>query len=187
MSRALALLALLLAGCANPSTIVERSTIAVSEAILQAKRGCGFLDLEGRVLEGRVLRSRRHPDGDRSFDILPDPDYAHLLQPWPEHPPVRPYVHVEFMPRELSWRDVRGQVEAAIAACQPDSRHACTRPVRVRVSGRWAWDGVDHRGDQLEEIRTCAKGREPDPTIGWPEIHPAQWIEILPDVPADVP
>lgn len=160
-------------------------TCASSHVVLEQKKRCGFLDLGELVTaEGVVIRTKIHNDGDSSINIRLDPRSRWLLTY--KGRKTRDYLHVEFMPCERTYADVesvlvkvREHVEAAQAKGEKPT-------MRVRITGRWAYDGVDHRGKWKDQIGNCIDGRDADPAVGWTEIHPAYTVEILNDT-TDLP
>lgn len=145
---------------------------ASSQIVFEQKRRCGFEDLgELATVEGRVRGTTTHADGDRSIDVVPDPGFERLLS-YKGHQ-NRDYLHVEFMPCERIYTDVDKPLAEVL------SRFKESIPTRVRITGRWAYDGVDHRGKWRDQLDRCIGGREADPSVGWTEIHPAYTIEIL--------
>jgi hypothetical protein len=145
---------------------------AANMAALEQKKRCGFVDLGKMVtISGFVRRSKTHKDGDRSIDIYPDPDQEWVLHYGGEK--NRKWIHAEFTPCERGYEDV------ARALKEVETRLAAGEKFRVLITGRWAYDGVDHRGEWRDQIDKCLDGREPDPKLGWIEIHPAYSVEVL--------
>lgn len=164
-----------LAHCVTGTPVPESPfglSCAPAVAILEQKKRCGFADLGQLIeIEGTVIKSKFHNDGDRSVDVIPDPEYGWVL--WYGGFRNRDYIHVEFMPCERTYVDV----ESVLG--EVHRRYEEGTPTRVSILGRWAYDGVDHRGDWETQLETCLDGRAPDPTVGWTEIHPAYAVEIL--------
>lgn len=147
-------------------------TCAASQIIFEQKRRCGFEDMGELVtVEGRVTKTRTHPDGDRSVNVVPDPEFERLL--YYKGRKTRNYLHVEFMPCERIYTDVDTPLATVLL------RYETGVPTRVRITGRWAYDGVDHRGKWRDQLGNCLGGRDADPDVGWTEIHPAYTIEII--------
>ena len=140
------------------------SSCAANMAILDQKRQCGFADLGPVTVVGTVRRTKHHGDGDRSVDVIPDPAWAHVLAY--KGKTRRDYIHCEFTPC-----DQYTEIVAVLDRVRVGDR--------VRITGRHAWDGVDHRGPWRDQAVKCLEGRGPDPELGWIEIHPAQSIELL--------
>ena len=145
---------------------------ATAMVILDQKRRCGFVDL-GRIVvaEGLVTRSKIHTDGDRSVTIIPDIQHRYLLKYKDQS--RRTHLKAEFMPCERDYADVEDVL------IEVGRRMDAGIPTRVAIMGRWAYDGVDHRGEFKDNLDLCLEAREPDPAVGWTEIHPAYSIEIL--------
>jgi hypothetical protein len=147
-------------------------TCAPSQVVFEQKRRCGFLDLgELATIEGKVIKTKTHTDGDRSVNVVPDPGFERLL--YYKGRKTRDYLHVEFMPCERIYTDVDTPLAEVLR------RFKAGIPTRVRITGRWAYDGVDHRGKWRDQLGKCLGGREADPDVGWTAIHPAYTIEIL--------
>lgn len=147
-------------------------TCAGAQAILDQKRACGFLDLGKLVtVYGCVLRTHVHNDGDFSINLKPDDPTVLFYQ----GRLTRDYLHAEFMPCERGFADV----EQTLQTIAKEAGDGCA--MRVRITGRLAYDGVDHRGEWDGQVAACLDGREPDPSVGWMEIHPAYAVEILRD------
>lgn len=145
---------------------------ASSHIVFEQKKRCGFLDLEQLIsVTGTVLRTATHTDGDQSINITLDKKYEHFL--YYGGLKNRDYLHVEFMPCERAYGDV-ASVLKEIA-----SRFKKGLTTRVSVIGRWAFDGVDHRGEWRDQLSKCLGGRDADPKTGWTEIHPAYQVKIL--------
>jgi len=140
-------------------------------AVFDAKKRCGFVDLGELVaVSGRVKKTKIHQDGDFSLDIVPEPQYEWVLSY--KGQARRSYIHVEFMPCERTYADVEPVLQEVAR------RIAAGETVHVRVVGRWAYDGVDHNGEWRKQLSTCLETREPDPALGWTEIHPGYTIRI---------
>lgn len=160
-----------LGGSEAPSPIVGMPC-AASQVIFEQKRRCGFLDLGELVtVVGTVLKAATHNDGDRSILVIPDMGYERLL--FYKGHLTRSQLHVEFMPCERLYTDVEVPLAEVLRRFEEEI------PTRVRITGRWAYDGVDHRGEWRDQLGNCLGGREADPTVGWTEIHPAYSVEIL--------
>jgi hypothetical protein len=143
-----------------------------SVIVFEQKKRCGFLDLGQQVTAvGTVKSTRTHTDGDQSLNIRLDPGYEQLL--FYQGRKTRNYLHVEFMPCERGYKDVNVVLEAV------KQRFEAGEKIRVSITGRWAYDGVDHRGKWRDQLGRCLGGRKADPELGWTEIHPAYHIEIL--------
>jgi hypothetical protein len=153
---------------------------ASSHVVFEQKKRCGFVDMGELVtVEGLVIKTKIHTDGDSSINIRVDPGYERLLEY--QGRKTRNYLHVEFMPCEREYVDVE-PILAKVRKHYEDSKAAGVKPtMRVRVTGRWAYDGVDHRGKWRDQLGNCLGGRGPDPDVGWTEIHPAYTVEILND------
>lgn len=147
-------------------------TCAPAWAVFDQKKRCGFVDLGELVtLEGTAIRTKTHNDGDFSVNVIPDPFFERLLEY--EGRRNREYVHVEFMPCERTYVDVESVLQRVKARLDQGVS------TRVRITGRWAFDGVDHNGEWREQLEKCLSTRPPNPDIGWVEIHPAYSIEII--------
>jgi hypothetical protein len=145
---------------------------AANMAILEQKKRCGFVDLGQMItITGQVKRSKTHKDGDRSIDIYPDDEFEWVLY-YKGHS-TRDYIHTEFTPCERSYEDVAAALE------EVKTRWEAGEKLRVAITGRWAYDGVDHRGEWREQLDKCLDGLDPDPSVGWLEIHPAYSVEVL--------
>lgn len=139
---------------------------ATATVIFEQKKRCGFKDLGVlATLKGEVIRIKTHSDGDFSLDVIPDSGYEYLLFFGGQK--NRNYIHIEFMPCERVYADVAPLLEIVEVGD------------KVKITGRWAFDGVDHRGEPEDQLFRCLEGREPDPNLGWVEIHPAYSIELL--------
>lgn len=147
-------------------------TCAPAWAVFDQKKRCGFVDLGQLVtLEGWAVRTKTHNDGDFSINVYPFKEYQHLLEYKGRR--NKPYVHVEFMPCERTYSDVEPVLQEVKRRIDENIL------TYVRITGRWAYDGVDHNGEWREQLDECLSSRPPDPEIGWLEIHPAYSIEIL--------
>lgn len=140
--------------------------------ILEQKKRCGFIDLGQQItVVGKVIRTKIHADGDFSVDIVPNPGYEWVL--FYGGYKNRGYLHVEFMPCERTYIDVESVLK------EVSRRYNEGIYTEVSVTGRWAFDGVDHRGKWEDQLHNCLETRSPDPSVGWTEIHPAYSITIL--------
>lgn len=147
-------------------------TCSANMAVLEQKKRCGFVDLGQLVtVTGQVRRSKTHKDGDRSIDIYPDDEFEWTL--YHKGKQNRSYIHAEFTPCERRYDDVAAALDEVM------ERYEAGEKPRVAITGRWAFDGVDHNGKWREQLDKCLSGREPDPSLGWVEIHPAYFVEIL--------
>lgn len=144
-------------------------TCAPAWAIFEQKRRCGHIDLGYVVVTGTVVRTKTHNDGDFSINIIPD-DPKYLYYGGLRN---RDYIHAEFMPCERVYPDVENVLQDV------KRRHDSGENLRVEISGRWSFDGVDHRGGWQDELKNCLETRNPDPSVGWIEVHPAYKIRIL--------
>ena len=94
-----------------------------------AKVRCGFEDLgELATIEGTVIKTRTHADGDRSINVVPDPEFQRLL--YYKGRRTREYLHVEFMPCERVYTDVETPLAEVLR------RWDAKIPTRVRITGR---------------------------------------------------
>jgi len=172
MTRALALLGFL---CACNAQRVATDDCVDWFVVVEFKRGCGFVDLGQLVTaQGTVLDIGEAEDGDFIVDLILDEPYRWLLY-YGDRETSRNgngSIHVEVMPCERRYADIAAQVAAVKAAV------AAGGPVRLGVEGRWSFDGVEHLG-LLEGIAQCAIGKDPDPSNGWTEIHPAYSLTVL--------
>lgn len=151
---------------------------AASQVVMAQKRACGFLDLGELVTaRGCVARSKIHTDGDASVDLDLDPEFEHLLTVEGHKP--RGYLHTEVMPCEREFDDIRQQLEAIREHVSSDDFDRASCSMRVEVTGRYAWDGVDHTKPWKDNLGTCLNGRDADFELGWPEIHPVYSVRIL--------
>lgn len=154
------------------------NSCASSHVVFEQKKRCGFLDLGELVaVEGCLKSTKTHSDGDQSVDVYPDPEFEHLLSY--EGRRTRHYLHNEFMPCERTYDDVEKVLAEIKAHTESDAWDKAGCSMRVRVTGRWAYDGVDHRGEWRDQLGNCLNGRGADPAVGWTEIHPAYMVEIL--------
>jgi len=171
----LALTILVVLGLINKDGIPESDTgmtCAANIAVLEQKKRCGFVDLGQMVtITGQVKRSKTHKDGDRSIDIYPDDEFEWVL--YYKGQSTRSYIHAEFTPCERNYEDVAAALDEVM------KRYSDGESLRVEITGRWAYDGVDHNGEWREQLDKCLTGREPDPSIGWVEVHPAYSVRIL--------
>lgn len=165
-------------GCTEAPESLTGFTCASAHVFFEQKKRCGFVDL-GRLVtaEGCVRKTKIHTDGDFSIDIIPDEDYQYLLDY--EGRRTRRYLHTEFMPCERTYSDVEAVLQKVATHHQSDEFDYRECSMRVRVTGRWAYDGVDHRGEWRDQLGNCLNGRGVDPAVGWTEIHPAYTVEII--------
>ena len=151
---------------------------ASSHVVFAQKKRCGFVDLGELVTaEGCVIGTKTHNDGDRSINIRPDKPFERLL--YYQGRKTKNYLHVEFMPCEREYVDVEAVLEEIMDHYNSEDYNRAECSMRVRVTGRWAYDGVDHRGVWRDQLGNCLGGRGPDPDVGWTEIHPAYTVEVL--------
>lgn len=136
------------------------------------KRRTGFLDL-GRdvVATGTVIRvDEPGTDGDGNFDVQLDVAQDWLITGFGGRltacPPVtEPSLHCEVEP----WAPAA--LQNAFAALRVGDR--------VRVAGRWGFDGV-HTGRSMPvEILLALLRHEPNVHEGWFELHPVTALEQL--------
>jgi hypothetical protein len=151
---------------------------ASSQVVFAQKKRCGFVDL-GKLatVEGCLKSTKTHSDGDQSVDVYPDEEFQYLLTY--EGRKTRGYLHTEFMPCEREYADVDEQLKKIADHYESEDWDKANCSMRVRVTGRWAYDGVDHRGEWRDQLGNCLNGRGADPAVGWTEIHPAYTAEVL--------
>lgn len=154
---------------APPSVLM--TTCSSAHVIFEQKKRCGFEDLGKLVtVEGKVIKTHTHADGDFSINVVPDEEYQYLL--YYEGIRTREYLHIEFMPCERMYKDVGKTLNKV-------TEYLAKGETRVSITGRWAYDGVDHRGNWRDQLGNCLEGRESDSQVGWTEIHPAYTVKIL--------
>jgi len=158
---------LALVGCDLPSL-----GCALSDTLLWAKRRCGFEDLDTRItVTGEVIYIQESADGDVTVDLVLVKEDEWAL--YYKGRRTREFLHVEYMPCELEFPDLAKRLSEVNAAWGTGSR------VQVWVSGKWAYDGIDH-GSWWDTTKQCVPivGPENEET-GWTEIHPAESIGLL--------
>jgi hypothetical protein len=148
--------------------------------VLWGKGRCGFVrlgDVQGAT--GYVVWTDGgvNADGDFTFDLVPDPEFA-FLKFYGDRETLRGggfpgSVHIEVMPCDqpgaISLEDRKYIIDTVAAGGR----------VRVRVSGQWSFDGVHLGLPMWKEILSCIWGHGPNEKDGWTEIHPATRVEIL--------
>ncbi len=145
-----------------------------SEILFWFKKRAGFMDLGTPVVvTGTVaaFEAGISQDGDLNFDLALDPEFvkfATLITTHPSEASLNGIIHCEVMPK------------ARLRRAFP----ALTVGMRVRVSGRWAFDGshsdasVAGQRPQALELAAAVVGRAPNPN-GWPELHPVDRVDVL--------
>jgi len=136
--------------------------------IFWGKKRVGFLDLGREItVTGEIVAIEYNPsDGDHTFDLELDPESDWAGLGFGGIPNGRlSYLHCEI----VSWLPVD---RAPIVG----GRH-------VRVTGRWAFDGV-HFGypgwlEILLAVLSVPFGRAPNFRKGWNEIHPVTQVRAL--------
>ena len=134
------------------------------------KRRTGWIDLCEVVTATGVVVGIDAPgaDGDGSFDITVDDDQRRLITGFggritTADPALYPSLHCEVEP----WAS--DALRAAFTTLEVGDR--------VRVTGRWGFDGV-HTGQSLWlEVLLALVRHAPNVRDGWFEIHPVESIE----------
>lgn len=158
----------------------KKVTDAWWKIVFWAKHRAGFVDLgEDVELVGTVTwtdgggEERADNDGDYSFNVRPDPGYESLMTTFGgrqtrsenDDPYRGPTVHCEVPP----W----------LRNSEMDERLKGVVPgVRVRVFGRWGFDGVHTGKAQWLEVLYALWGHGPDWRYGWCEIHPVVRVTV---------
>jgi hypothetical protein len=137
------------------------------------KKKTGFMDL-GKDIEvtGTVLWTDAgiNADGDFCMNVKLDPEFAWANHAFgrqtsedPSHYPDT--LHCEIVP----WTSAQfAAVEKKIKA-----------GVRVRVAGRWGFDGVHTDRPEWQEVFYALWRHQPNVLEGWCEIHPVTKLEVL--------
>jgi len=146
--------------------------------VFAAKHRAGFIDM-GLDVEFTGLAVHQdggnNEDGDWCFEVVPDSEWAWL---------------VRFGNRETAalGRYV-GALECEVMPCQREAllpallelkqRLTAGQLVRVRVAGRWGYDGVHDNQPEWLQVLYALWGHGPDAVNGWLEVHPVTKLEIL--------
>jgi hypothetical protein len=140
--------------------------------IFWAKHRAGFLDLGSDIMVTGVVQWTdygKNPDGDCTFNLLPDAGSEWVNTTFggrrtTENPDYPNTIHCEIAP----WQRMSPEVTARL------------RPgVRVRVMGRWGFDGVHTGKGTFVDVLYAIFGHGPDMINGWCEIHPVKSLDIL--------
>lgn len=138
------------------------------------KHQTGFMDLGKDVtVEGVVVWTDygKNPDGDFTFNLKMDAAFAWANNAFgrqtSEDPANYPdTIHCEIPP----WG--RSALAQGLAQIRPGAR--------VRVTGRWGFDGVHTGRSEFVEVLYALWRHQPNVGQGWCEIHPVTAIEFLP-------
>lgn len=141
------------------------------------KRRAGFVDLGiDAVIEGAIVWSDGgSADGDVSMFLHVDPPYTPFLY----------YKGNMTKPPEGEWGDMMIEVtpcEQPALKAQIDQIHALLmvgQKPRVRVKGRWVYDGVHIPNTSMFWQVLKALWGHPPVDGAWTELHPVQKIELL--------
>lgn len=136
------------------------------------KRQTGFLDLK-EVVEatGTILwtdKDAGNPDGDVTFHLKLDPGQERLITAFggrltsadPEFPET---LHCEVAP----WTRDKFNLDVIKVGA------------RVRVAGRWGFDGVHTGHNEFVDVLLALWRHQPNVIDGWFEIHPVEKLEAL--------
>lgn len=133
------------------------------------KKRTGFVDL-GQDIEvtGVVMWSDfgKNPDGDFTMHVKLDPQYERYIRlgdrltSADEAFPAT--LHCELAP----WVEVKGVEGLKVGD-------------RVRVKGRWGFDGVHTGHSEFVEVLYALVRHQPNMKDGWFEIHPIAELEII--------
>jgi hypothetical protein len=135
-----------------------------SSLVFALKQRAGFR-LLGTVagVTGVVSSFERSDDGDLSFDVTPDAEFAWVLE-YPSRHVARAAIHCEVVPADQE------RLAAAIGMLRIGAR--------VRVGGQRAWDGC-HQGHGVVVDALCVLLRAAPVLDGWVEVHPVLSLEVL--------
>lgn len=133
------------------------------------KKRTGFIDFKEDIeVTGTVMRTHVARDGDVTFDIWPDDEYLWSITWYGGR--LKTKLHCEVVP----W--LAGPRSTA-ATLQPGDR--------VRVKGRWGFDGV-HTWKGWNawywypiEVLLAVFRHQPNVIDGWFEIHPVTEVERI--------
>ena len=127
------------------------------------KHRAGFIDLQREItIEGVVVWTQgdaANPDGDFCFNVRPDAAYrwcvtafgGRVTQENPDYP---------------------GTLHCEVAPWLPIDVSAVRVGTRVRVSGRWGFDGCHLGGAEWIDVLRGIIGHRPQIESGWLESHP---------------
>jgi hypothetical protein len=141
------------------------------------KHRIGYLDL-GKDLDitGVVASIEYNPeDEDLTFNLQPDAEWSLVTTSFggrktTEDPKYPDTIHCEVAP----WKR-----NVFVGGDYTWGRMNLTPGTRVRVKGRWGYDGVHTNKGLLIDVWLALRGHGPNPDYGWCEIHPVTLIEFL--------
>lgn len=137
------------------------------------KKQTGWLDLN-QVIEvcGTVISTSKDlsGDGDIRFNVLLDPEYEWAITGFggrltKEGSASKPAIHCEISPWD------RKKLSSSWEILEVG--------MRVKVKGRWGFDGVHTGKGQVADVFLALLRHQPNINDGWFEIHPVEEIRIL--------
>ncbi len=156
--------------------------VAWTQTVFWFKLKAGFRDL-GQTLSvtGKVMSVEYSPDdGDFCFNLDLDPEFKFALCiPQNSGAPQDfwgkvtsqdglGHLHCEVMPERRLGDWKLAALCANLAA-----------GMRVKVTGRWAFDGAHYGLSTFNDVMSCLTRRAPNWSTGWTEIHPINDFVVL--------
>jgi hypothetical protein len=137
------------------------------------KHKSGFIDL-GKDIEvvGTILWTDygNNTDGDFTFNLKLDPEYSWANLAFGRHTSEDPVNYPDTLHCEIvTW------MRAQFANELPKIKLG----VRVKISGRWGFDGVHTGRAEWIEVVLALIRHQPNVSQGWLELHPVGKIEFI--------